>query len=135
MEKKMISGHGIDLVDVTRFTEMDLQRLNAMANRILTEDELPEYHGLSNLVERIRHVAKMWAIKEAVAKSFGTGIRDAVVWQNIIVDHDNLGKPTVTFSNELVEYANGRVCHISVSHDGDNVIASAILSDTNNTHN
>jgi holo-[acyl-carrier-protein] synthase len=135
MEKKMISGHGIDLVDVTRFADMDMQRLDSMANRVLTEDEMPEYKGQPDIVGRIRHVAKMWAIKEAVAKSFGTGIRDAVVWQNIIVDHDELGKPTVTFDNELVEYANGRVCHISVSHDGDNVIASAILAYNNNSFN
>ena len=38
----MISGHGIDLVDVTRFADMDMQRLDSMANRVLTEEEMPE---------------------------------------------------------------------------------------------
>ena len=131
----MIYGHGIDLVDVTRFAEMDLQRLDSMANRILTEEEMPEYKGQPDLVGRIRHVAKIWAVKEAVAKSFGTGIRGAVVWQNIITDHDDMGRPTVKFDNELVEYANGRECHVSVSHDGDNIVASAILSGNNNSLN
>ena len=114
---------------------MDLQRLDSMANRILTEEEMPEYKGQPDLVGRIRHVAKIWAVKEAVAKSFGTGIRGAVVWQNIITDHDDMGRPTVKFDNELVEYANGRECHVSVSHDGDNIVASAILSGDNNSLN
>lgn len=131
----MIYGHGIDLVDITRFADMDLSRLDSMANRVMTEEEMPEYKGQPDLVGRIRHVAKIWAIKEAVAKSFGTGIRGAVVWQNIVTDHDDQGRPTVTFDNELVDFANGRVCHISVSHDGDNIIASAILTSDNNCLN
>lgn len=124
----MITGHGIDIVDVDRFYNMDSQRLDSVAARILSPTEYAEYTDVSGLHDKVKFVSTAWAVKEAVAKSFGTGIRDAVVWKNMILSKTELGQPTITFANELVAYANNKHCHISISHDKGLLIASAILS-------
>lgn len=124
----MILGHGIDLVDLDRFHDMDNQRLDRLADRILSPKEHLEYSTINMLSEKVQFVSRAWAVKEAVAKSFGTGIRDAVVWKNMILEKTELGQPTITFANELVAYANNKHCYVSISHDKGLLIASAILS-------
>lgn len=127
----MILGHGIDLVDIDRFVKMDLMRQDNLASRILTDNELSVYRSHTTIDDQIRYLAKIWAAKEAVAKSFGTGIQGAVLWKNISIQNNELGRPIVTFQNELKKYADGQKCHISISHEGDSIIASAILSHNN----
>jgi holo-[acyl-carrier protein] synthase len=131
----MILGHGIDLVSVDRFVKMDLLRQDRLADRILTDTELSEYRSHTTISSQAHYLAKIWAAKEAVSKSFGTGIQGVVVWKNIAIKNNELGCPVVTFKNELKKYADGQMCHISISHEGDNVIASAILSRNHNSFN
>jgi len=120
----MIVGNGVDIVDLKRFRVMDENRLGKIANRILTEHELLEF---TNTPDRLKHIflSKHWAVKEAVAKSFGTGIRGNVVWKNIQMQKNNLGQPKIQFKSNL--YKPGANCHVSISHDGDYVIAYAVL--------
>jgi holo-[acyl-carrier protein] synthase len=120
----MIYGHGIDIAHLNRFYEMDDARIIKLANRILTDTELERFNE-TQFKRKIVYLAKIWAAKEAISKAFKTGIRNEVVWQNIEIDNDSNGSPTVTFKNEL----NGAefTCHLSISHDGDYVMASAIL--------
>ena len=120
----MIVGNGVDIVDLKRFRVMDERRLGRIANRILTENELLEF---INTPDQFKHIflSKYWAVKEAVAKSFGTGIRGNVVWKNIQMQKNKLGQPKVQFKSEL--HKHGTNCHVSISHDGDYVIAYAIL--------
>jgi len=124
----MIYGHGIDLVHLHRFYEMDDSRIQKLANRILTT---AEYNVFSELKfhQKTDHLAKMWAAKEAISKAFKTGIRDDVVWKNMQIQNDTMGSPGVTLLNELS--TNNVVCHLSISHDGDYVMASVILEKEN----
>lgn len=116
----MIIGHGIDIVNLKRFTSMNDQRLEKIALRICTESELEEFNK-SNI--KNQYLAKIWAGKEAIAKSFREGIRNTVTWKNIKIQSDHKGCPIVYFNEKLA----GPTCHISFSHDGDILIASAIL--------
>jgi holo-[acyl-carrier protein] synthase len=119
----MIIGTGVDLVNITRFYEMPKDRLDRLAHRILTEQELDDYTISSN---QAKYLAKVWAVKEAVAKSFGTGISGDIVWKNMQLRKSDRGQPLMFFKKELHQQ---RVqCHISISHDGDMVIATAVLS-------
>jgi holo-[acyl-carrier protein] synthase len=120
----MIIGNGVDIVDLKRFRVMDSRRLGRIANRILTEQELAEF---VTTPEKTKHVflSKHWAVKEAVAKSFGTGIRGNVIWKNIQMQKTELGQPRIQFKSTL--YRPGSNCHVSISHDGDYLIAYAIL--------
>jgi holo-[acyl-carrier protein] synthase len=124
----MILGHGIDIVSIDRFAKMNLFQQDQLASRILTDNELSSYREHTTIDDQMNYLAKIWAVKEAVSKSFGTGIQGAVLWKNIDIKNNELGCPVVTFNNELKKYADGQKCHISISHDTGLVIASAILS-------
>ena len=122
----MIIGTGIDLVDVTRFYEMPADRKDRLAKRILTDLEHEDY---LNSADSSKYLAKIWAVKEAVAKSFGTGIQGNVTWKNMQVSKTKLGQPMLKLHENLFKsIASHAQCHISISHDGNMVIATAVLS-------
>jgi len=116
----MIAGHGVDIVHLQRFKIKTKDRLDRLANRICTDLELKRYQD-SKLP--YQYLAKIWASKEAIAKSFGKGIREDVTWKNIQIDNNVDGKPYVCFKGCL----SGPTCHLSISHEKDYLIASAIL--------
>lgn len=116
----MITGHGIDIVDLRRFRLMNVERLKKVADKICTEFELSEFAS-SKL--KYQYLAKIWAGKEAISKAFGTGIQGDVTWQQIQIQSTSLGRPSVQFTERLA----GPVCHLSFSHEKDYLIASAIL--------
>lgn len=116
----MIIGHGIDIVDLNRFRRMPLLRLVKIAQRICTEFELEEFEK-NDL--KYQYLAKIWASKEAIAKAFGTGIQGKVTWKNIQIKTNKHGGPSVWFKESLA----GPTCHLSISHEKEYLIASAIL--------
>lgn len=117
----MILGTGIDLVSISRFKEMP--RKDRLAKRILTEQEHNEY---ANSNDQGLYLARAWAVKEAVAKSFGTGIAENTTWKNMQLSKSTRGQPLLQLKEPL--YSKGTQCHISISHDGDSLIATAVLS-------
>lgn len=120
----MILGTGIDLVSISRFREMP--RKERLAERILTEQEYGEY---TEADDQGLYLARVWAVKEAVSKSFGTGIADDVVWKNMQLSKSSRGQPKLELRKPLVQ--QGIQCHISISHDGDQLVAIAVLSTIN----
>jgi holo-[acyl-carrier protein] synthase len=122
----MIKGTGIDIVDLRRFQSMDSNRLERLAKRILTEKELTEYRAQIDTRKFIL-LAKHWSVKESVAKAYGTGISGIVVWKNMELSKSLLGRPQITFLNYLEKMAKDLICHVSISHDGDYLISSALL--------
>jgi holo-[acyl-carrier protein] synthase len=122
----MIKGTGIDIVDLRRFQSMDSNRLERLAKRILTANELADYYSSID-ARKFIFLAKHWSVKESVAKAYGTGIAGIVVWKNIEISKSLLGQPQASFINYLGKMAQDLRCHISVSHDGDYLISSAIL--------
>ena len=120
----MIIGTGIDIVDLRRFHDMDSDRLNRLAKRILTDDELVEFQQLIE-INRPVHLAKIWSIKESIGKAFGTGISEDSVWKNMHIFKNSLGQPQVQFRGVLAR--KSVICHVSVSHDGDYLVSNAVL--------
>jgi holo-[acyl-carrier protein] synthase len=120
----MIIGTGIDIVDLRRFHDMDSDRLNRLAKRILTDDEFVEFRQLDEVKHAV-HLAKIWSIKESIGKAFGTGISNDSVWKNMRIYKNTLGQPQVQFLGALARKTV--ICHISVSHDGDYLVSNAIL--------
>lgn len=120
----MIIGTGIDIVNLKRFYDMDEERLNLLAKRILTDNELVEFQQLIE-IKRPLHLAKMWSIKESIGKAFGTGISNDSVWKNMHIFKNALGQPQVQFLGALAR--KNVICHISVSHDGDYLVSNAVL--------
>ena len=120
----MIIGTGIDIVNLKRFFDMDEERLNLLAKRILTDDELVEFQQLIEVKQPL-HLAKIWSIKESIGKAFGTGISNDSVWKNMQIFKNALGQPQVQFRGALAR--KSVICHVSVSHDGDYLVSNAVL--------
>jgi len=78
-----------------------------------------------------RHYAGRFAVKEAVAKAFGTGIGDSLGWKDVEVSRNAAtGAPTVTLHGRGVRLALGRRVVrvlVSLSHGRDFAIAHAVL--------
>ncbi len=78
-----------------------------------------------------RHYAGRFAVKEAVAKAFGTGIGDSLGWKDIEVARDpRTGAPAVTLHGRGRRLAADRCVTrvlVSLAHGRDLAIAQATL--------
>ena len=123
----MIFGIGTDIVRVKRMQENIDKFGDKFAERILSGEELEEYHRYA---EPSRLLAKRFAAKEAASKAMGTGFRDGITLKQIYITHDNLGKPILNFSelanafltkNKIIE------SHVSISDEQDYAVAYVTL--------
>jgi holo-[acyl-carrier protein] synthase len=110
-----IAGHGIDVVDVERFTEK-LQSTPSLRDRLFApgERELPD-----------ESLAARFAAKEALIKALGSS--DGISWVEIEIPRDH-SVPTMHFSGATADTvaALGLRLHLSMSHDGGIAVASVI---------
>lgn len=121
-----ILGIGTDITSVERFANSRVH-MDILASKILTDYELKEYNNIKE--DHSRFLAKRWASKEAIAKAWGTGISGDTKFKSIEIRHDQTGRPIVIFWNRLKDSAEtlGAKCHISISDEGDTVIAYSIV--------
>ncbi len=123
----MIFGIGTDIVEYERIESMWKKYGQRLAERMLSERELPEFAAHSNPA---RFLAKRFAAKEAFAKAVGSGLRHPVSLSRISVAHDGLGKPVLTFDAALRTYlAQMGVAahHLSISDERSTIVAFVVL--------
>jgi holo-[acyl-carrier protein] synthase len=110
-----IAGHGIDVVDVARFTEK-LESTPALRDRLFAPNEraLPT-----------ESLAARFAAKEALIKALGGS--DGISWVEIEIPRDH-SVPTFHFSGDTADTiaATSMNLHLAMSHDGGIAIASVI---------
>lgn len=123
----MILGIGTDIVEVERMQKR-VERWGDQAGRhILAPDELAEFLASA---DRARFLAKRFAVKEALAKALGTGLRAPVLCPNIAVIHDELGRPMLWLAPVLADYAASRGIthhHLSISDERRYALAFVVL--------
>ena len=123
----MIFGIGTDIVRVARMQE-DLDRFGErFAERILTTNELREYHQNNN---KANFLARRFAAKEAAAKALGTGFSNGVQLHDIEVAHDTQGKPLLEFRGRARQFMQEKsigVAHISLADELDHAVAFVTL--------
>ncbi|ASK28013.1 holo-ACP synthase [Neisseria chenwenguii] len=122
----MIYGIGTDLVSLKRIVRMNRKYGTAFAERILSPEELREFPQAG---KPTNYLAKRFAAKEAFAKAVGTGIRGAVVFRNIGIGHDALGRPEFYYAPALQNWLDEqgiRHVSLSMSDEGDTVLAFAV---------
>ncbi len=123
----MIYGIGTDIVRVGRIRD-DLSRFgDRFAERILTENELLEFH---QNVNKANFLARRFAAKEAAVKAMGTGFSNGVQLHDIEVTHDAQGKPLLAFHGRAREFMQERsvaVAHISLADEQDHAVAFVTL--------
>lgn len=115
---KMITGIGIDIVELTRI-ESILNRQPKFVNRILTNLEKNTYNRLTNR-RKVEFLAGRFAAKEAFSKANGTGIGKSLSFTDIEITSDDKGKPYVQkpFKDSV---------HLSISHSENFVVAQVII--------
>jgi len=124
---EMIYGIGTDIVEVKRIRVLLNKYGLALANKILTSQELLTYKKTK---AKENFLAKRFAAKEAFAKALGTGMRSPVNFKSIEVIHDSLGKPkikTIPKLTSLVKSHNIKHCHLSISDEKNIAVAFVIL--------
>ena len=123
----MIFGIGTDIVRVGRIRD-DLSRFgDRFAERILTANELLEFH---QNVNKANFLARRFAAKEAAVKAMGTGFSNGVQLHDIEVTHDAQGKPMLAFHGRAREFMQERsvaVAHISLADEQDHAVAFVTL--------
>ena len=123
----MIYGIGVDMVQVSRIRR-GLERFgDRFATRILSTREL---HEFQHAVKPAHFLAKRFAAKEAVAKTFGTGFRDGLTLPQISVTHDTLGRPLLEYTgraSEIITEQGIGSSHLSLTDEEDHALAFVTL--------
>lgn len=122
----MILGTGIDLIEIGRIVNlMSSQFADRFKQRILTSLEQSQCAGRSRPEICI---ATHFAVKEAVAKAFGTGIGGALGWRDIELIRKSSGKPEIVIHPTMKQiFPDVRHIHITISHERQHVVAMAVL--------
>ena len=116
----MLTGIGCDLVEIERMKKACEKE--AFLSRMYTEEERRQAGG------RIPVLAGTFAVKEAVAKVFGTGFREFLP-KDIEVLRDSLGKPYVNLSGNaraVAERIGIQKIEVSISDTKDYAMAVAV---------
>ena len=115
----MIFGIGIDAIEICRFSKIK----PSFINKIFTKQEI-NYLRDKNL----ESWAGIFAAKEAVAKSLGTGFKFFFI-RDIEILHDKQNAPKVKiYNNALYIFQENNISkiHVSISHTKKTAIAFAI---------
>lgn len=123
-ERQMISGLGVDIVEIDRMRDA-LARRPRMKERLFSDEERAYCDG-RNKPEI--HYAMRFAAKEAVLKALGTGF-SGMRFRDVEVLRDERGRPTPKLSGraaEVAEAAGVVEMHLSLSFTHATAVASAV---------
>lgn len=114
---------GIDIEDISRFENKDLNKDSKFLKMIFTENELEYCYSFKNYAE---HLCARFCVKEAVIKVLAyKGIKH-VKLNNIEVYKGKLGEPYVRLLD--CDYSNTKI-DISISHEKSKAIAIAMIKE------
>ena len=122
-----IIGHGIDIVEIIRISELLEAHGERFLTRCFTDGE--RRYAETGRKRRAERYAARFACKEAVLKVIGTGWRDGISWRDIDVLREPSGQPQIAISGRCAEIAQklGIVSwNVSLSHTDKVAIASVI---------
>ena len=120
----MILGIGTDIIEVERVK--NAVEKPGFKNKVFTGREIA-YCDAGNSAERY---AARGAAKEAFFKALGTGWRNEMEITNVEIVNDELGKPVIVLSGNVLEIFNrmgGKKVHVSLSHIKATAIAYVII--------
>ena len=95
---------GTDLARIERFRKF-VNPDNRLLQRVFSEAERD--YALAKK-DSAAHLAARFAAKEAFLKALGTGLRDGLTWQQVVVVRDALGCPSLEISGRAAELMAAR---------------------------
>ena len=123
----MITGTGIDIVEISRMRDAIERYGDAFLTKIFTAREIA-YSSSRRFAPQ--HFAARFAAKEAVVKAFGDPAKHPLRWTDIEVMNDSEGKPLVRLHGSALaafRKKKSRDIVLSMSHSKLYAIANAIL--------
>ncbi len=114
-----LHGIGIDLIRIDRLQRLLDRWGERFENRIFTR---AEREACSHRSGYAACLAMRFAAKEAFVKALGTGVRGPVLWLDMEVLNDPLGKPRISLSQRALEFCRERrirAWHLSLTDDGE----------------
>ncbi len=120
----MVSGIGCDIVEHQLSISLGWDKDSKQLSRIFSEAELTQIPS-----QRIKYLSGRFAAKEAVLKSFGTGMNDGLSLTEIQINQEKNGKPTVELfgaAKQLASTLGIKSIEISISHSNNYSISVAI---------
>ena len=128
----MILGVGNDIVSVSRVKSLADNSAGKIFSRILSSDELDTCENFE-FDKKTSFLAKRFAAKESFAKSLGLGIGRGLNFNDIVIENDNMGKPYVLKTDNLINFVNNHfdckefAIHLSISDEKDYACAFCII--------
>lgn len=122
-----ILGHGIDLVSVPRIRAILEKGGDHFEKRVFSTGERAYCRAKK---DPMPHFAARFAAKEAYGKALGLGLGPSGEFAEIEVVNGTDGKPSLRVSGKALEIflkAGGGEIHLSLSHEGEQAIASVIV--------
>ena len=113
-----MSNIGLDLCNPKRIERIYKRFGPKFLKRVLTEKEIEELK--KNMKNFIHRLAARYAAKEAVAKSFGTGIGKKLSFQDLEILKNEVGAPIVHLNEKaqkLAESLGYSEVKVSISHE------------------
>ena len=123
----MISGTGIDIIEISRIKNAVLRWKDSFLKRIFTENEI-NYSQAKKF--SYQHLAARFAAKEAVLKAIGDSSIHQINLREVEVLNDKSGKPFIRLSGAAKKIKEKRKISdiiISMSHTHKLAVANAIL--------
>jgi len=121
----MIIGIGCDIVDHNLTKSLGWSSNPPSLGRIFSRKEIELIQANNN----DRFISGRYAVKEAVLKCFGTGMKDGIDLTDISTSQDKSGKPTVQIVGEVKRIADQlgiTSWHITISHTNNCSLAFVI---------
>lgn len=122
-----IAGIGTDIVSKQRISDVLEANQQRFMRRLLTKKELQL--APKEQQQLINFISKRWAAKEAISKSFGTGIGKQLSFQDIEISHLESGAPIVVLSDSAQQLASSKSFNsimLSLSDEDAYAVAFAI---------
>jgi holo-[acyl-carrier protein] synthase len=121
----LILGIGTDIAEVKRIAK-SIENI-AFRDRVFSSGEIKYCESKANKAESY---AARFAAKEAFFKSLGTGWRGGMAFNEVEIQNDTLGKPSIVLLGNTkieVEKHNIKSIHVSLSHTKEMSMATVVL--------
>ncbi len=118
---------GIDIVEIERIRTAAKRSGEGFMLRVYTPNEI-QYIG--NPEENAGRAAGIWAAKEAAVKALGTGFQHGVLFQDMEIAYEEMGRPYLVFSGkfrDLMQQSGLSEASLSISHCGTHAVAAVVL--------
>jgi holo-[acyl-carrier protein] synthase len=123
----ILLGLGCDLIEVQRIRDVLERHGDRFLDRVFTEEERTYCFSMAH---PYRHLAARWAAKEAVSKTFTTGIGGDLGWKSVSIYHGERKEPLVRFDERgqsLLARVGATHVIVSLSHVETSAMAVAAL--------